>query len=102
MKTSRVGNLTTNANRWRMVNDFWDKNGPFTLALWTKDDFIAVEDRACNKGKRISSSGDRHIRTKDLSGGRKAVAFFNRGSADVARSATLPQLRRGAASPRQA
>jgi alpha-galactosidase len=178
MKTSDAAHLNANANMWRMVNDFWDKNGlsnltdvfsasgswqatpnlsvghwpdgdmlplgyigprspvggaarvsalthneqisvmslwsilpsplmfggnvpklttdatgPFTLALLTNDEIIAIDqDSAGNKGKRLSQSGDQQIWTKSLSGGRKAVAFFNRGNADVAMSATLTQL----------
>jgi alpha-galactosidase len=65
----------------------------FTLSLLTNEEVIAVDqDIDGNKGKRISNANNQQIWTKDLSGGRKAVAFFNRGGADVAMSATLTQL----------
>jgi alpha-galactosidase len=70
-----------------------DATGPLTLALLTNDEVIAVDqDSAGAKGKRISISGSQQIWSKDLSGGRKAVAFFNRGEADIQMSATLAQL----------
>jgi alpha-galactosidase len=70
-----------------------DATGPFTLALLTNDEIIAVnQDSAGNKGKRLSQSGEQQIWYKNLSGGRKAVAFFNRGGADADMSATLTQL----------
>jgi len=75
-----------------------DATGPLTLALLTNDEVIAVnQDSAGAKGKRISISGSQQIWSKDLSGGRKAVAFFNRGEADVQMAATLAQL--GVAGP---
>jgi alpha-galactosidase len=73
--------LTTNAT------------GPFTLALLTNDEVLAVnQDAGGNKAKRIVQSGTTEVWAKDLGDGRKAVALFNRGEADATVSVTLAQL----------
>ncbi len=41
---------------------------------------IAIDhDKAGKQGKRLSLSGDQEIWVRDLDGGAKAVALFNRG-----------------------
>lgn len=75
-----------------------DATGPFTLSLLANEEVIAVnQDPAGKKGKRIASAGAQQTWVKDLSAGRKAVAFFNRSDADVAMSATLTAI--GATGP---
>ena len=167
------GNLNTNANMWRVVNDFWDYNaltdlpgvfraanawqavngltpghwadldmlplgylGPrnewhasgqttftkneqvtimtlwsvmpsplmyggnparlnsdaWTLALLANDDVMAVNQDALGARAKRMTSGANEIWVRDLSGGRKAVAFFNRGTQDATMSASFSQL----------
>ncbi len=178
MQTADAANLNTNANMWRMVNDFWDVNGlstladvftasgnwqaltgltaghwpdadmlplgylgprvpvhaagpsalthneqvsvmslwailpsplmfggnvpmlttdattgPWTVALLTNDEVLSVnQDAAGNKGRRVALAGTTQVWAKDLSGGRKVVALFNRGEADATVAVTWAQL----------
>jgi hypothetical protein len=65
----------------------------WTIALVNNDEVLAVDQDVDGKrGKRISQTGMQEIWTKDLSGGRKAVAFFNRADQDATMSATWAQL----------
>ncbi|MDP9150657.1 MAG: putative Ig domain-containing protein, partial [Myxococcota bacterium] len=67
--------------------------GPWTMALLTNDEVLAVnQDASGNKAKLVAQSGSTQVWAKDLSGGRKAVAFFNRGNADAPVAVTLAQL----------
>lgn len=67
--------------------------GPWTLALLTNDEVLAVnQDADGQKGKLVATLGTTQVWAKDLSGGRKAVALFNRGNADAPVSVTLAQL----------
>ena len=52
---------------------------PEILSILTNKDVIAIDqDPEGKQGTRLSKNGDSEIWTKDLSGGAKAVAFFNR------------------------
>jgi hypothetical protein len=174
MQPANAGDLEATANQWRMVNDFWDKNGLSTLsdvfnaagtwqgvtglspghwpdadmlplgylgprcpvhasgptalshnqqvtvmtlwgilpsplifggnepmlssdawstALLTNEEVIAVnQDAAGVEAKVVSRAGTEQIWSRDLSGGRKAVAFFNAGTQDATMSTTLASL----------
>jgi len=174
MQTAWATNLNTNANIWRMVNDFWDFNGLSTLAdvftaagnwqgitsltqghwpdgdmlplgylgprnewhasgqttftkneqvtimsLWsivpspliyggnvvslasddwttallTNEEVMAVnQDSRGTHGKRVAQQGSTEVWSRDLSGGRKAVALFNRGTQDATVTASFSQL----------
>jgi alpha-galactosidase len=174
MQTRDAANLNTDANMWRMVNDFWDTNGLSSLsdefsaadnwqatsglivghwpdadmlplgylgprcpahasgpsglshnqqvtvmslwgilpsplvfggnptrlsgdawssALLTNDEVLAVnQDAAGTHAKRIAQQGSTEVWARDLLGGRKAVALFNRGTDDATVSVTFSQL----------
>jgi alpha-galactosidase len=174
MQTRDAANLNTDANMWRMVNDFWDTSGlsslgdefssagnwqatsgltvghwpdadmlplgyigprcpvhasgnsalshnqqvtvmslwgilpsplilggnpthlagdAWTTALLTNDEVLAVnQDAAGTHAKRIAQQGTTEVWARDLSGGRKAVALFNRGTQDAMVSVTFAQL----------
>jgi alpha-galactosidase len=67
--------------------------GPWTRALLTNEEVLAVnQDAAGTHGKRIAQSGTTEVWARDLSGARKAVALFNRGTADATVSVTFAQL----------
>lgn len=52
-----------------------------TLAILVNRDVIAVDQDPLGKqGKRISQAGDQEVWVKELSGGAKAVALFNRAA----------------------
>src|SRR4029079_14975965 len=58
----------------------------------TNPEGLAVsQDVLGARGKR-TASGNNEIWTRDLSGGRKAVAFINRGTQDATMSATFSTL----------
>jgi alpha-galactosidase len=174
MQTSDAVNLNTDANMWRMVNDFWDTNGlssltdefsaagnwqatsglivghwpdadmlplgylgprcpahasgpsglshnqqvtvmslwgilpsplvfggnptrlsgdAWSIALLTNDEVLAVnQDAAGTHAKRIAQQGSTEVWARDLLGGRKAVALFNRGTDDATVSVSFSQL----------
>jgi alpha-galactosidase len=70
-----------------LASDSW------TLALLTNEEVMAVnQDANGTHGKRIIQQGSTEVWTRDLSGGRKAVVLFNRGSQDATVSATFSQL----------
>jgi len=53
---------------------------PETLAILTNREVIAIDqDKLGKQGSRFWQSGEQEIWTRELSGGAKAVAFFNRG-----------------------
>jgi len=65
----------------------------WTLPLLTNEEVLAVnQDAQGARGKQITSSGSTEVWAKDLSGGRKAVALFNRGTDDATVSVTFSQL----------
>ena len=65
----------------------------WTLALLTNEEVLAVNQDALGaRGKRIAQQGSTEVWAKDLSGGRKAVALFNRGTQDATVSVTFAQL----------
>jgi alpha-galactosidase len=71
----------------KLSGDTW------TIALLTNDEVLAVnQDALGSRGKRISSQNNTEVWAKDLSGGRKAVALFNRGTQDATVSVTFSQL----------
>ncbi len=174
MPTANAADLNSNANIWRMVNDFWDYNGLSTLpdvftaagnwqgitsltaghwpdgdmlplgylgprnewhasgqttftqneqvtimslwsiipsplifggnvsslasdawttALLTNEEVMGVnQDSSGTHGKRVLQQGTTEVWTRDMSGGKKAVALFNRGTQDATVSATFSQL----------
>jgi len=54
---------------------------PGIAAILTNREVIAIDQDSEGKpGRRVSKSGDQEIWAKPLSGGRQAVALFNRGS----------------------
>jgi len=58
-------------------------NSPADLALITNDAMIAInQDRSGHQAIRIVKNGDLEVWMKQLSGGDKAVGFFNRGKTD--------------------
>ena len=78
--------LIFGGNPMRLSNDAW------TLALLTNEEVLAVsQDGLGARGKR-TASGSNEIWSRDLSGGRKAVAFINRGTSDATMSATFSSL----------
>jgi MYXO-CTERM domain-containing protein len=71
----------------KLSNDSW------TLALLTNEEVLAVnQDALSARGKRVVQQGTTEVWAKDLSGGRKAVALFNRGTQDATVSVTFSQL----------
>ncbi len=71
----------------RLEGDDW------TIALLTNEEVLAVnQDALGSRGRRISQQGSTEVWARDLSGGRKAVALFNRGSQDAAMSVTFSEL----------
>ncbi len=71
----------------KLANDGW------TLALLTNEEVLAINQDALGaRGKQIATSGSTEVWAKDLSGGRKAVALFNRGTQDATVSVTFSQL----------
>ena len=71
----------------KLASDTW------TLALLTNEEVLAVnQDALGNRAKRITQAGTTEVWAKDLSGGRKAVALFNRGTDDATVTATFSQL----------
>jgi alpha-galactosidase len=78
--------LILGGNPMRLNTDAW------TLALLTNEEVLAVnQDVLGARGKR-TASGSNEFWVRDLSGGRKAVAFFNRGAQDAMMSATFAQI----------
>jgi alpha-galactosidase len=71
----------------KLANDSW------TLALLTNEEVLAVNQDALGaRGKQITTAGSTEVWAKDMSGGRKAVALFNRGTQDATVSVTFSQL----------
>jgi alpha-galactosidase len=71
----------------KLSTDSW------TLALLTNEEVLAVNQDALGaRGKRVAQQGTTEVWAKDMSGGRKAVALFNRGTQDATVSVTFSQL----------
>jgi alpha-galactosidase len=71
----------------KLSGDTW------TLALLTNEEVLAINQDALGaRGKQVTAQGSTEVWAKDLSGGRKAVALFNRGTQDATVSATFSQL----------
>jgi MYXO-CTERM domain-containing protein len=67
--------------------------GPWTTALLTNEEVLAVnQDAAGTHAKRIVQQGTTEVWARDITGGRKAVALFNRGTADATVAVTFAQL----------
>jgi hypothetical protein len=67
--------------------------GPWTKALLTNEEVLAVnQDALGTHAKRIVQQASAEVWARDLSGGRKAVALFNRGTQDATVSVTFAQL----------
>jgi len=65
----------------------------WTIALLTNEEVLAVNQDALGaRGTQITTAGSTEVWAKDLSGGRKAVALFNRGTQDATVSVTFAQL----------
>jgi hypothetical protein len=67
--------------------------GPWTTALLTNEEVLAVNQDALGAhAKRIVQQASTEVWARDLSGGRKAVALFNRGTQDATVSVSFTQL----------
>ncbi|HEY6477123.1 MAG TPA: putative Ig domain-containing protein [Polyangia bacterium] len=67
--------------------------GPWTTALLTNEEVLAVNQDALGAhAKRIIQQSSSEVWARDLSGGRKAVALFNRGTQDATISVSFAQL----------
>lgn len=68
-------------------------NDTFMNALLQNEEVIAVSQDALGaRGRRVVLQDTTEVWVKDLSGGRKAVGLFNRGSADATVAATWAQI----------
>ncbi|MBN1611564.1 MAG: hypothetical protein JW940_33325 [Polyangiaceae bacterium] len=71
----------------KLSGDTW------TTALLTNEEVLAVnQDPLGSRGKRLSQQGSTEVWARDLSGGRKAVALFNRGTQDATVTVTFSGL----------
>lgn len=71
----------------RLEGDDW------TVALLTNEEVLAVnQDALGSRGRRISQQGSSEVWARDISGGRKAVALFNRGANDATIAVTFSEL----------
>ncbi len=71
----------------KLSGDTW------TTALLTNEEVLAVDQDALgNRAKRISQQNSTEVWARDLADGRKAVALFNRATADATVSVTFSQL----------
>jgi alpha-galactosidase len=78
--------LMYGGNPAHLSSDAW------TLALLTNEEVLAVnQDVLAERGRR-TAMGSNEMWVRDLSGGRKAVAFFNRGAQDAMMSASFTQI----------
>jgi alpha-galactosidase len=81
----------THMTLWSMLaapllagNDLRDMTPGIREILMNREVIAIDQDRAGKQGKRMSLTGDQEIWVRDLDGGAKAVALFNRG-ADAAK-----------------
>ncbi|WP_437587272.1 putative Ig domain-containing protein [Sorangium sp. So ce1000] len=78
--------LMFGGNPARLGSDAW------TLALLTNEEVLAVNQDALGaRGRRTTVNGG-ELWVRDLSGDRKAVAFFNHGDQDMTMSVSFSQL----------
>ncbi|GEM_PF-45462 len=71
----------------RLPGDDW------TIALLTNEEVLAVnQDALGSRGLRIAQRGRTEVWARDLAGGGKAVALFNRGGQDATVSVGLAEL----------
>ena len=79
--------LILGGNPTKLSGDSW------TTALLSNPEVLAVnQDASGTHSKRLSSSNNTQVWSRDLTGGRKAVALFNLGSATATVSVTFSQL----------
>jgi len=79
--------LIFGGNPTKLSTDAW------TTALLANPEVLAVnQDASGTHAKRLSSANNTQVWTRELTGGRKAVALFNRGTAAATVSATFAQL----------
>jgi alpha-galactosidase len=77
-------------------NDLRDMS-PAISAILTNKEVIAIDqDAEGRQGRRVWNSGEQEIWARELSGGRKAVAVFNRGEAEAKVSAKWSDLKMAA------
>jgi alpha-galactosidase len=79
--------LIFGGNPTKLTSDSW------TTALLANPELLAVnQDASGTHAKRISSSGNTQVWSRDLTADRKAVALFNLGTTTATVSATFSQL----------
>ena len=79
--------LIFGGNPTYLTGDDW------SIALLTNDEVLAIDqDGAGTRAKRVSQQNNTEVWQRDLSGGRKAVALFNRNTSDATVSVTFSQL----------
>ena len=79
--------LIFGGNPTKLSGDAW------TTALLSNPELLAVnQDASGNHATRVSSAGSTQVWSRGLTGGRKAVALFNRGTATATVSVTFSQL----------
>ena len=79
--------LILGGNPTKLVGDTW------TTALLSNPEVLAInQDASGTHSKRLSSSNNTLVWSRDLTGGRKAVAFFNLGTGTTTVSVTFSQL----------
>jgi len=79
--------LVFGGNPTRLSGDSW------STALLSNEEVLAVnQDAAGTHAKRITQQGNTEVWERDLLGGRKAVALFNRDTQDATVSVTFSQL----------
>jgi alpha-galactosidase len=92
-----VGNGGMNRSEYELHMSLWamlsapllagndlSKMTPETKAILMNRDVIALDQDALgHQGRRIWTEGPMEIWEKDLSGGRRAIAFFNRGESTL-------------------
>ena len=76
-----------------MLGGVFTDADPWELALLSNDEVLAVnQDVAAIQGKRASARDGLEIWTRELDGGSKALAFFNRTDDDATMRANLSEL----------
>ncbi len=79
--------LMLGGNPTKLTGDAW------TTALLTNPEVLAVnQDASGTHAKRVSSANSTEVWSRDLTGGRKAVALFNTGTATATVTAPFAQL----------
>ena len=79
--------LILGGNPTKLSGDTW------TTALLSNPEVLAInQDASGTHSKRLSSSNNTQVWSRDLTGGRKAVAFFNLGTGTTTVSVTFSQL----------